>query len=65
MTTKIVIDLLNLLIKTDRQERKVYEGMLSMQAYLDGKLEGLQTALELVQTLDRETIEREVEVSDL
>ncbi len=65
MTLKIVLDLLELLIKTDRQERKVYAGMLSMQAYLDGKLEGLQTALELVQRLDKETIEREVEVSDL
>lgn len=53
MTLKTAIDLLNLLIKTDQTERRVYSGMLSMQAYLDGKIEGLRTALELLTQLDR------------
>lgn len=59
LTTKIIIDMLNLLIKTDQQERKVYEGMLSMQAYLDGKLEAYKTCLQLVERLDAINLEED------
>jgi hypothetical protein len=59
LTVKIITDLLNLLIATDRKERAVYAGMLTMQSYLDGKLEGMQTALDLIRRLDEPAEEEE------